>query len=263
MPSVRSDPIRYLRRSRDDHLHAHCISPRSVICAPTCGLRGGRWRDRRADRRRPGGLPLGGAFVAFNGLPFGGSSDDAGAVYLDSSTSAAPTAAGTALGRPPGAVARIRSPARAGERGPQVRGRGAAAPAAPVPAGLIPPARARPVSGPGDPGISPPPGDVAPPPIAVPPLPSASGPVTNAVQGVDGAAGTNLSGPTRGVTRAVDGVAGGALNRAGGAAGRPRLGTRAGGAVGGIAGGGARRLTELRRRRAARPGRRGRQAGPP
>ena len=74
------------------------------------------------------------------------------------------------------------------------------------------------------------------PPIAAPSLPSTSGPTTNAVQGIDSAAGTNLSGPTRGVTRPVDGVGTGALNRAGGAAGRPRLGTQAGSAAGGIAG---------------------------
>ena len=75
------------------------------------------------------------------------------------------------------------------------------------------------------------------PPIAVPSLPSTSGPITDAVQDVDSAAGTNLSGPSRGVTRAVDGAASGALNQGGGAAGRPGLGTQAGGAVGGIAGG--------------------------
>ncbi len=94
------------------------------------------------------------------------------------------------------------------------------------------------VSGPSGPGTGSPPGDGSSPPIAVPSLPSTSGPATSAVQGVDTAAGTNLSGPTRGVTRPVDGVGTGALNQAGGAVGRPRLGTQAGSAVGGIAGGG-------------------------
>ena len=37
-------------------------------------------------------------FLAFHGLPFGGSSDDDGAVYLDSTTSAAPAVAAAALG---------------------------------------------------------------------------------------------------------------------------------------------------------------------
>ena len=51
------------------------------------------------------------------------------------------------------------------------------------------------------------------------------------MQGVDNAAGTNLSGPTSGVTGAVDGAATGALNQAGGAAGQPHLGDRVAGAV--------------------------------
>jgi hypothetical protein len=46
-------------------------------------------------------------------------------------------------------------------------------------------------------------------------LPSTSGPVSSAVQAVDDAAGTNLSGPTGGASGAVDGAAsqaGGAVN---------------------------------------------------
>ncbi len=66
-------------------------------------------------------------YVAFNGLPFGGSSGDAGAAYLDSSTSAAPTAAGTALGMARGAVAE--DPV-AGSRGASAGSRSAAADAA-------------------------------------------------------------------------------------------------------------------------------------
>src|SRR5687768_6692350 len=46
-------------------------------------------------------------FVAFNGLPsLGGSSDEAGAAYLDSSNSAALTPAAAALGAARGAVAK-------------------------------------------------------------------------------------------------------------------------------------------------------------
>ena len=145
-------------------------------------------------------------FVAFNGLPFGGSSDDVGAAYLDSGTSAAPTAAGAALGTAPGAVAR--DPVR-GSRGSAVKassgsggsrsgGSGGGDPSGKGPSGSG--------GGPTEPGGTPAPGNIPPPPVDVPPLPSTSGPVTRAVQGVDGAAGTNLSGPTRGVTRAVDGA---------------------------------------------------------
>src|SRR6266508_6478527 len=45
-------------------------------------------------------------FVAFNGVPFGGSSDAGGAAYLGSNASSAPTAAAAALGAAPGAVAK-------------------------------------------------------------------------------------------------------------------------------------------------------------
>ena len=173
-------------------------------------------------------------FVAFNGLPFGGSSDDAGSAYLESSLSAAPTAAAAALGAAAAQWPTIRLPAP--RRGCQRKDRGAGA-AAPVPAALTLPARPRRSAVQATRAPAPHPGTSPSPPIAVPSLPSTSGPVTNAVQGVDTAAGTNLSGPTRGVTRAVDGVGTGALNQAGGAAGRPGLGTQAGSAVGGIAGG--------------------------
>src|SRR2546423_8475107 len=46
------------------------------------------------------------AFVAFKDLPLGGSSDDAGAAYLDSSTGAAPRSAAAALGAGHASVAR-------------------------------------------------------------------------------------------------------------------------------------------------------------
>ena len=45
-------------------------------------------------------------FVGFKGLPFGGSSHDAGAAYLGSPAGGAPTAAATALAVAPGAVAK-------------------------------------------------------------------------------------------------------------------------------------------------------------
>src|SRR6476619_4796531 len=45
-------------------------------------------------------------FVAFTGVPFGGSSVGGGSAYLGSNASAAPTAAAAALGAAPGAVAK-------------------------------------------------------------------------------------------------------------------------------------------------------------
>ena len=50
-------------------------------------------------------------FVAFNGLPFGGLGNDAGAAYLNSSASGSPASAATALGAARGAVARDPVPA--------------------------------------------------------------------------------------------------------------------------------------------------------
>jgi hypothetical protein len=160
-------------------------------------------------------------FVAFTGLPFGGSSDDAGAAYLDSSTSVAPAAAGTALGGAPGAVARNAAadgagPAAAAAAAAAAGGSGGGDPSGTAPSG----------KGPAEPGVSTSPGETAPP----VPLPSTSAPVTDAVQGVDAAAGTNLSGPTGGATGAVDGAA----NQAGAAAARPGLGGQAGGPVSGV-----------------------------
>jgi hypothetical protein len=161
-------------------------------------------------------------FVAFNGLPFGGSSDDVGSAYLDPSPSVAPASAATALGAAPGAVAKN---AATGSNGAGPAGSATAAASgsggsgsggAPSgdPAGKAP-TEPRPSTSPGE--------------IAVP-LPSTSGPVTNAVQSVDNAAGTNLSGSAGGAAGAVDG----AVNQAGGSAGRAGLGRRAGGVVNGV-----------------------------
>ncbi len=167
------------------------------------------------------------AFVAFNGIPFGGSSDDAGAAYLDPSV--APGAAATALGAGPGAVAR-----KAASDGTGQAARSAAAAAAGSGgsgSGGGPSGTSSSGQGPTGPGVSTSPGDVTSPPINVPPLPSTSGSVADAVQGVDNAAGTNLSGATGGATGAADGAA----NQAGGAPGRSGLGGQAGGAVRGAA----------------------------
>jgi len=163
-------------------------------------------------------------FLAFHGLPLGGSSDDAGVAYLDSNTGAAPTAA-AALGAARGAVAKNAAP------GPWEAGRAARSAAAAGsgaggsgsgggdPSGKVPSP-----GGPSETGVSTAPVDITPPAVAIPSLPSTSGPATDAVQGVDNATGTSLSGSTGGVTRTADGEVSGALNRAGGVAGRAGLG---------------------------------------
>ena len=172
-------------------------------------------------------------FVAFKGLPFAGPSNDAGAAYLgsDASAATAPAAAAAALAAAHAAVTKDPVPGShgggsgsgGGSGGSNQSGGGNNAPGGGPSGGGDPP-----TGGPTDPGAPGAPGD----PIVDPPLPSSSaGPVTNAVQGVDNAAGTNVSGPTSGVTGAVDGAATGALNQAGGAAGHPHLGDQVGGAV--------------------------------
>jgi hypothetical protein len=162
-------------------------------------------------------------FVAFNGLPFGGSSDDVGSAYLDAGPSVAPAAAATALGAGPGAVAKD---AATGSSGAGAADSATAAKAGSGGSGGVPsggPAGKAPT----ETGASTSPGETAPP-IAVP-LPSTSGPVADAVQSIDNAAGTNLSGPAGGAAGAVDGAA----SQAGGAGGAG-LGGRAGGAVNGV-----------------------------
>ena len=168
-------------------------------------------------------------FLAFHGVPFGGSSDDAGAAYLDSNTSAAPTAA-AALGAARGAVAKNAAPGPR-EAGPAARSAAAAGSRGTGSGGGDPSA-----SGPNESGVSTAAGDITSPAVAIPSLPSTSGPATDAVQGVDNAAGTNLSGSTGGVTGTADGEVSGPLNRAGGAAGRVGLGGRAGDASLGFTG---------------------------
>jgi hypothetical protein len=162
-------------------------------------------------------------FVAFNGLPFGGSSDDVGSAYLDPSPSVAPASAATALGAAPGAVANAAAgssgagragSATAAESGSGGSGSGGAPSG--DPAGKAPTEP--------EPAASTSPGQVA------VPLPSTSGPVTNVVQSVDNAAGTNLSGAGGGAAGAVEGAA----NQAARSAGRTGLGGRAGGAVSGV-----------------------------
>jgi hypothetical protein len=168
-------------------------------------------------------------FVAFKGLPLGGSSNDAGAAYLGANPTTAPTAAAAALGAAHAAVAKgpaSGSPAAgSGPGGGSSVVGGRSGGGGNSPGGDLPGGGSNPPGGSGG-GGSPIPG--------VPLPPASSGPVTHAVQGVDNAAGTNLSGPTSGATRAVDGAAGGGLNRVGGAVGHPHLGHRVGGAVSGV-----------------------------
>jgi hypothetical protein len=168
-------------------------------------------------------------FVAFNGFPFGGSSNDAGAAYLEPNGSAAPaaTAAGAALGAARAAVARDPVPgSRAGGpgTGSGSRSGGDNSPGGNASGGGPSGGDASGGGAPGGGGG----GVINPPPIEVPP--PASGPVTNTVEGVGNATGADVSG-TSGVTHAVDGAATGTGNNVGGAVGRSHLGDEVGGAV--------------------------------
>jgi hypothetical protein len=170
-------------------------------------------------------------FVAFNGSPFGASSDGAGAAYLEPVSTAAPTA-GAALGSASGAV--TKGPVN-GSVGSRAGHRSAAAGAA-VSGGSR--ARGGDTTGKApppttvDPGTSAPPGNDTSPRVDVPSLPSASGPVTSVVQSVDRIAGTDLSRSAGGVTGTGDG----ALDRVGEAADRSGLGSQADGVVSGVTG---------------------------
>jgi hypothetical protein len=159
-------------------------------------------------------------FVAFNGLPFGGSSDDVGSAYLDPTPSVAPASAATALGAAPGAVAKnaAAGSSGAGPAGPATAAASGSGGSGGAPAG-DPAGKAS-----TEPGASTSPGQVS------VPLPSTSGPVTSVVQTVDDTVGTNLSGSAGGAAAAADGAAGQVAR----SAGRGGLGGRARGAVNGV-----------------------------
>jgi hypothetical protein len=178
------------------------------------------------------------AFVAFNGLPFGGSSADSGAAYLAPGVGAVPRSAAVPLGAARAAVAedpvrrsRAESSATTANAA-SARGVGGGRSGSGA-AGGGP-------SGGDDATVTPP--DVPPAPdVSVPPLPDvpsvpppSSGPVTNVVDDVDGVAGTDLGGATGGATEAVDGAVTGTVNNVGGAVGQPQLGDQVGGAVSGV-----------------------------
>ena len=188
-------------------------------------------------------------FVAFNGVPVGGSGDDAGAAYLGANSTATPTAVSSAAAALRGAHAAVaKNPvpgSRAGGFGGGVSGRsggGSSGNGASGRSGGGNPSGGSSGSGSSGGGLTGSGGGsttlggtgVSSPEVpSVPTSPSGSGPTSGAVQGVDNAAGTNLSGPTSGVTGAVDGTATGAVNQVGGAAGHPDLGDQVGGAVSG------------------------------
>jgi hypothetical protein len=179
-------------------------------------------------------------FVAFKGMPSTGSGDNSGTAYVEPSaanTAGAPAAAGAALGAAPGAVAKNAVPRSPGGGAGASAGSGQpSGPSAPSgttdPSGGVSPAPGANPS-PSDPGGAPAPAP-APAPSPAPSVPSTTGPVTNAVQDVDTATGTNLSGPTSGLTGTVDNAATGTLNQAGAAVGQPHLGDNVGGAVKGV-----------------------------
>jgi hypothetical protein len=210
-------------------------------------------------------------FLAFNGLPFGGFSDDSGAAYLDSSAgpSAAPRSAAIPLGAAHAAVTKDpvrgshagrlgstgadssgaanagadrfgargtgghRSGGGASGGGGPGGGSAGGGPGGAATGGGSAGGGAATGGGPAGGGSSAPGGPaITPPDVPSVPTPAPGpGPVTNAVQDVDRVAGTDLSGPTSGATEAVDGAATGTVNQVGGAVGRPGMGDQVGGAV--------------------------------
>ena len=78
---------------------AHTTRRPSHVRTASERLPGRGWRHQRTHRGGGGGLPVAGHLRGLQGLsPFGGSSNDAGAAYLNSNASGPPTAAATALG---------------------------------------------------------------------------------------------------------------------------------------------------------------------
>ena len=159
------------------------------------------------------------AFLAFNGFPFAGSSEDAGAAYLDATADPA-TAAGRAVATARTAVARNPVSASGGGRSDVAGGAG----------GAGGPGEGSGQSGTGKSDGEPSAGAGATIPQPAPAPSPAPAPVAGVVQGVSGAVGASLP-DVSGATDAVGGAVSGASDDVGGAAGRPDLGEGAGAAV--------------------------------
>jgi hypothetical protein len=162
-------------------------------------------------------------FVAFRGLPLGGSGDDAGAAYLGSNGSGVggPEAAAAALGATPGAVADPARGARAGVAGSSSTGSGD---------------RGRASTGSrDDPGGGTPRGPIR----TDPGTPASPGPARSAVGYLNET--TSPLGVTvpvdPGTSGAVDGAGRRTLNRAGRGVGQRGLGDRVSGAASGLVNG--------------------------
>ena len=158
------------------------------------------------------------AFVAFNGVPFGGSGGGLGSARLGSQTVGPPESAAQALAPAPRTVAAAPVPgAPVGAAGP-AGARLAAAAGAPVGA---------PTTGltPASPGGSTSPGGS----LTSPGTPS-SGPITSAVNGVGQVTGQDVS-PLTGMTQALDNNANSTLNGV-----HPGLGDQVGQTANGVTG---------------------------
>jgi hypothetical protein len=167
-----------------------------------------------------------GAFVAFNGLPFGGHGDNAGHVTLRAQARAAAANAGAALGGVPGAVAGVPGGAAAGA--PAGPGGGAAGPGG-GPGGGGPAGGPANTAGGGQQPLPLPPGGGTGPggttggggtPGTPPPPAADNGIVGGTINNVDDAAGnlglhTNLGGATGPITKPVDGAVNGVVNGVG------------------------------------------------
>jgi hypothetical protein len=185
-------------------------------------------------------------FVAFKGIPFGGSGDNSGNSYLGVEAGGTPAAAAAALGAAPGAVAAV--PVPGAPIGAGLTGAGGAGGAGGFNAGGSIGSGDGGSGGtlPGD-GTIPPGEDPGGVPCCDPTPAPSPGIVGNTVDQVDNTAGTDLSGgPVGDVAGTVDDTVTGTGNDVGGAVGQPGLGDKVTGTVndtvndvvGGLPGGG-------------------------
>jgi hypothetical protein len=173
-------------------------------------------------------------YVAFNGIPFGGSGGNSDTSYVGVRASGTPAAAAAALGAAPGAVAAAPVPgapigaggARAGGGGGGAGGGagGSGSGGGFIPGGGTPPSGSTPPGGGGGGGGG-------------GPTPSCStctspGIVGNTVNQIDNTAGTNLSGgPVGDVAGTVDDKVTGTVNDVGGKVDQPGVGDKVTGDV--------------------------------
>jgi|SRR5215211_2001535 len=172
-------------------------------------------------------------YVAFNGLPFGGTGDNSGTSYLGVQTNGTPTAAAAALGAAPGAVAAAPVPGAAiGAGGPSATLTGGGGAGGFLTGGSGDGGFTLPGDGTTPPGSVPPGADPTDPCSTCTPPPDSDGIAGNTLNQVDDTAGTNLSdGPVGGVAGTVDDTVNDTVNGVGDKIGQPGLGDKVTGDV--------------------------------